>query len=987
MASDPKRVQAVFLQVADLPPDARAAVLDRECGPDADLRGRVESLLGAHDQPDAFLDTPVIHPIGPGPAEYTVGSCVGPYRLRQRLGQGGMGTVWAADQESPVRRRVAVKFINPGLDSGQVIRRFEAERQALALMDHPNIATILDAGVDDRGRPYFVMELVKGVPATTYCDELNLGVRDRLELFAPICRAVQHAHQKGIIHRDLKPANVLVCIQDGRPVPKVIDFGIAKALDRSLIDADSTAVGAVVGTLTYMSPEQAELSALDVDTRADVYGLGGLLYELLTGTPPLEIDQLKTVPFTETLRVIREDDPPRPSARLSTADGPLDAKRTARAREVRGDLDWIVMKCLEKDRTRRYDTASGLVRDIERYLNDEPIEARPPSAVYRASKFVRRHRRAAVAGGAVAAALVLGLVGTTAGMVRANSERTKAEQRLAQVERGADIFAAMFEDLDPQAAAKEGVSLRVILGRHLDKAAALLDGDAIGDPLTVARLQYALGTSYVGLGYPKKAVGLLEPARRTRDAELGPTHADTLAAMNALAGAYRDAGRLKDALPLYEETLRRRRAAFGDADRRTLDTMHNLAVVYREAGRLKDARPLAVEVHRRTSEAHGPESEDTLAALLHLAAYHRDAGDWDAAIGQCRFVYDVRKRDLGEKAQATMRARSNLACTYLDAGRAEDALRISQANLADQKHELGEPHLETIGTMGEIGVACRKLRNYDDAIKWGREALRRRTDTLGRNHPHTLISMNNLALTLDEAGRTAEARTLFEETLRLTNSELGAGHPDTLRAMCNVATMHRDAGEFAAAIALYERARARMPSVIDGDHPLYLDCTLYLIESYLMDDQTDPALPLIPDYLNTQTVRLGADSPQLADILARLGRELVDAGQLRAGENVMEETLRIRKLTKPNDWKTHDADIALGWCLFLKHEFAEAAERMSRGYRALKQQEKWLPQPARPLLPAVADRLIFLYMVTWNHAEVKHWCAERAKYPPWTKQD
>jgi serine/threonine protein kinase/WD40 repeat protein len=387
----------------------RRAFLDQACATDTGLRQRVEALLHAHDNPDSFLEAPSpgLQPTADDACSERPGMVIGPYKLLQQIGEGGMGTVFMAEQTHPLQRKVALKIIKPGMDSRQVIARFEAERQALALVDHPNIAKVLDAGTTggepggvSPGRPYFVMELVKGVPVTTYCDEHRRTLRERLELFVPVCQAVQHAHQKGIIHRDLKPSNVLIALYDGKPLPKVIDFGVAKATSQKLTDRTLfTEIGAVVGTLEYMSPEQAGLNPLDIDTRSDIYSLGVLLYELLTGTTPLERKRLRQAAMLEGLRLIREQEPPRPSTRLSTTDQ-LPAIAANRGLEpkklsglVRGELDWIAMKCLEKDRNRRYETPSGLARDIERYLHDEPVLAGPPSALYRLRKFVRRNKQ------------------------------------------------------------------------------------------------------------------------------------------------------------------------------------------------------------------------------------------------------------------------------------------------------------------------------------------------------------------------------------------------------------------------------------------------------------------------------------------------------------------------------------------------------------------------------------------------------------------
>jgi serine/threonine protein kinase len=411
--SSPASVEDILLAALEkASPAERTTYLDVACGADLDLRRRVEQLVEARGRAGGCPDSPAAGPAtvevedrstGVGPlstAAGPVGDCIGPYKLLQKLGEGGMGTVYVAEQKHPVKRRVALKVIKPGMDSAQVIRRFEAERQALALMDHPCIARVFDAGTTETARPYFEMELVKGEPITRYCDSAHLPIRDRLELFGQLCAAIQHAHTKGIIHRDLKPSNVLVCLQDGKPAPKVIDFGVAKALHQKLTDRTMyTEIGQMVGTREYMSPEQAELSAMDIDTRADVYALGAMLYELLTGSTPLDRNRLRSATYSEVVRIIKEEEPPRPSARLTESPETLTSLAAQRRTEpprltqlVKGELDWIVMKCLEKDRSRRYETASALARDVQRYLTDEPVEACPPSAAYRVSKFWRRNR-------------------------------------------------------------------------------------------------------------------------------------------------------------------------------------------------------------------------------------------------------------------------------------------------------------------------------------------------------------------------------------------------------------------------------------------------------------------------------------------------------------------------------------------------------------------------------------------------------------------
>jgi serine/threonine protein kinase/WD40 repeat protein len=427
--SDPD-VKTIFGRALEMAsPLERSNYLDSACAGNAALRAEVDALMAAADKAGSFLNRPAADPnvVEPTVLTNTIserpGSVIGPYKLLQQIGEGGFGVVYMAEQETPVRRTVALKIIKPGMDSREVIARFEAERQALALMDHQNIARVLDAGATETGRPYFVMELVKGIPITEYCNNHRLTPRERLELFVPVCHAIQHAHQKGIIHRDIKPSNVLVCLYDGKPVPKVIDFGVAKAIEQRLTEKTMfTRHGQVVGTLEYMSPEQAELSQLDIDTRSDVYSLGVLLYELLTGTTPITKDQLRKAGFTEMLRMIRETEPDRPSLRLSHSHDTLASISAQRRTEpaklgalLKGELDWLVMKALEKDRTRRYETASSLARDIERYLNDETVEACPPSMGYRLSKVLRRHRRSVIAGSLLALFLVVVLINHLAG--------------------------------------------------------------------------------------------------------------------------------------------------------------------------------------------------------------------------------------------------------------------------------------------------------------------------------------------------------------------------------------------------------------------------------------------------------------------------------------------------------------------------------------------------------------------------------------------
>ena len=629
MSTPAPSVKAVFDHAAEIEsPSERAAYLAEACAGHADVRREVDELLRAYGDAGSFLESgPAAAPAGgateadggatevsgaapaesqaatlgegataagaaPAPAPPTPGRTgrdgqadeviAGKYTLVEPIGEGGMGSVWRARQTEPVRRYVAVKLIKAGMDSRQVLARFEAERQALALMDHPNIARVLDGGLH-AGRPFFVMELVKGVPITAYCDARRLTPRQRLELFVPVCQAIQHAHQKGVIHRDIKPSNVLVALYDDTPVPKVIDFGVAKATGGALTEHTiETAFGGVVGTPQYMSPEQATLNNIDIDTRSDVYGLGVLLYELLTGSTPFSRQELERKGVLEILRVVREEEPPRPSTKLSTADAlpTLSANRSTEPRALTGllrsDLDWVVMKALEKDRNRRYETANAFAADVAATWTGRRCRPYPPGAGLPAPKFVRRNRGRVVAAALVLLALVAGVVGTSIGLVRATratlreSERAERERtakqealKSAEEERKAKetveavlgfVENRIFAAARPKGQAG-GLGYDVTLADALTAALPAIGEGFPDKPLTEARLRRTIGVSFFHLGKPEIAAGQFEAARALFSRHLGPDHPDTLRSMVNLATIYGGVGRDTDALKLQEETL------------------------------------------------------------------------------------------------------------------------------------------------------------------------------------------------------------------------------------------------------------------------------------------------------------------------------------------------------------------------------------------------------------------------------------------------
>jgi eukaryotic-like serine/threonine-protein kinase len=608
--------------------DERRAYLAEVCAEDVQLRAEAEFLLSLPGHERSEVGTTDLTP--PLPEKKSMrsrrptaglgpGDVVDRYKLLQLIGEGGFGQVYMAEQREPVQRRVALKILKLGMDTRQVIARFEAERQALARMDHPNIARVLDAGSTPSGRPYFVMELVKGIPLLEYCELERIGTEQRLQLFREVCMAIQHAHQKGIIHRDIKPSNVLVTLHDGRPVPKVIDFGIAKATSGTLTDKTLfTEFRHMIGTPAYMSPEQAEMSGLDVDTRSDIYSLGVLLYELLTGTTPFDVRDLRAVGLSEMLRILREVEPERPSTRWSTQIRMSSAKRAADQAELarigrmlRGDLDWIVMKCLEKDRQRRYDSASDLAADVLRYLRDEPVLASPPTTAYRMRKFVKRNRGRVIASAALIATLVVGAVGTTLGLVSVERERRATQRELVRASEVKQLVSDMLTSVRPEVA--QGLDNQ-LMRKILMATEERLERYPVGDKEIEAELRQLIGVTY-------RHLALLEPAERElrKSVEVwqsaaGPEHRGTLDAMNSLAVLHATQGRSAEAESLYRAVIETARGSLGSEHEFTLAVLNNLGSLLLARGRVEEAGEIFEDSYALLRERFGEEHQRTVSA-------------------------------------------------------------------------------------------------------------------------------------------------------------------------------------------------------------------------------------------------------------------------------------------------------------------------------------------------------------------------------------
>ena len=816
------------------------AYLDRACADDPALRQRVEALLRAHDRAGGFLgrvpdpaETAGSEPSGgPGPAADLAAGVViaGRYKLLERIGEGGMGEVWMVEQTEPVRRKVAIKLIRPGMDSRQVLARFEAERQALALMDHPNIARVLDAGATDSGRPFFVMELVKGTPLTRYCDDHKLTPRERLALYGQVCAAVQHAHQKGVIHRDLKPSNVLVAPYDGVPVPKVIDFGVAKAAGQPLTEKTLfTGLGAVVGTPEYMSPEQAELNNQDIDTRSDVYALGVLLYELLTGTTPLTRKRLKESALLEVLRLVREEEPPRPSTRLSATDElpTVAANRGTEPRRlsglVRGELDWIVMKALEKDRTRRYATANGLGEDVRRYLADEPVQAGPPSAAYRIRKFARRNRVWVGAATMVAAVLVIATAVSAALAVRATlaerrtlAERDRAEANFRMARDAVDrYFTQVGQSADLKSRGMEQ------LRRRLLENAREFYGRFVFQHAGAAEVRHDLGLAHQRLAEINRVLGDY-PA-----AEAAATRA--VAILAELANATMDTARY----------------------RRDLAASHLvLGLVYSDTARWDRAqeaydRALAIQEAQAVVHPESAEDQYTLARIYGAAGYNSGRLDQpELAMSRCQQALAALGK-VAPRGQAAAEHQSLLARTQFYLGQLcisqgwydqaetalKEAVRVHTALVRGQPAAPPEDWQALGRSLAVLGNTYTRTSRADKAEEPQQQALEI-FQRLAREHdqvPEYAYDLGRchyeLGLTADRAGQLGAALARYDKAIEIMKNVLNQGyaaaHPGLRNARTERATTLAREGSY---IQAAEEAEALAREEGDSIHVYNVAC-------------------------------------------------------------------------------------------------------------------------------------------------------------------
>ncbi len=813
-------IKLIFEEVIELPGAQRAASLDALCGDDAMLRAGVERLLASHDAAGEFLGAPTLDQgdsgagaTAPADGDHVLPNRIGAYTPMEVIGEGGFGTVFKAQQDVPVRRVVALKVIKPGMDTREVIARFEGERQALAMMSHPNIAAVLDAGATAAGRPYFVMEFVPGEPITTYCDRNALSLSQRLELFGQVCHAVQHAHQKGIIHRDIKPSNVLVIPAEAkgsrtgtnRDVVKVIDFGVAKATEQRLTSHSiMTLDGMLVGTPEYMSPEQADPGEQDIDTRTDIYSLGVLLYELVTGTMPFGRNTLRRKQLAEIQRIVREVDPPRPSQRLGTmmrraaspTDAPpiddvssasncdaasLDAIARLRGtdsrqlvRRVRGELDWIIMRCLEKDRARRYDTANTVAQEIERYLKHEPILAGPPGTAYRLSKFVRRYRVIAAASCAVLVAIVAGLIVATVGFRAAVKARDTAEHQrtLAQLSEEAATRSArkaaavnaflqqMLAEADPRTSAKRDMTVRSALDRAVRR---LDDGEMRDEPEIEAEIRLTIGRSFAGLAQFDEAQAQISAAVDGCRALFGDASREYASALHERGAAFKLAGQPVDA----EQALRNALGIFEALGAASADEAaacaNDLALSLIDQQRYDDAAPILASVYDYATKPENSKKTLLPEAVNNMGSLHMAQQQFDKAAPFFREAIAINNERHGDVHPVTATNHDNLAQALQGSGDLDGALAAFQTALSMRRTLFGNDHPDLATTLHNLAVLHYVRQEFPECEK----ALRESRDVFlrahGLAHSDTLTVNDSLVSVLGSLGRLEEAEALLQE--------------------------------------------------------------------------------------------------------------------------------------------------------------------------------------------------------------------------------
>jgi len=896
-------MQEVFLEASALEKEDRSAFLDRACGDDSELRAEVEEMLAAESQVGTFLENPVISPSPrkPGTGEAPDPESIGPYRIQKRLGSGGMGVVYLAQQQKPVRRQVALKLIKHGMDTEQVVARFELERQTLALMEHPGIARVLDAGATDDGRPFFVMEVVRGTPITTYSNKKGLDLDQRLTLFGRVCDALNHAHQKGIIHRDIKPSNVLVEKSGDTVTPKIIDFGIAKATNQQLLDGDmQTRIGQIIGTPEYMSPEQADVSGLDIDTRSDIYSMGVMLYELLSGTLPFDAPTKKSAGLSQIQRILSEEDPPTPSSKVSSIDGSkitcgLNPRELER--KLKGDLDWIVMKAIDRDLERRYQSVSEFAADIRRYLADEPVLASPPGTTYRLRKFVRRHRTA-VTGSVVAILLLLtGVVATTSQAVRATRAEREARHQAALAADVNDFLISMLSEANPSNR-PAGTEFTVV--DALETAAHMVNaGDR--SPRLEAEVRRVVGVTFYSLGRYEEAEIQMRTALETLQS-LDPTPSNEVARIKTQLGAVLiDSGKTDEA----EQILRSARQVFAEAGPKQAvswaTATNSLADVARVRGNNETAKEL---------------NETALAAVRSIEGESADAIEASVLI------------DLG-----------SLDLELMKVERAEKRIR---EGLSLQRTVLGDNHPTIAQTQLNLAKVLAEKGEFDTADQLFRASLETTREVFGRDHIRVAVVLHNYGLHLKNQNP-KQAEAYLREAVEIME---GRGNDVAVaRTLDVLAAIQMDLEEFDRAESNFKRSLQLRQGSLPDDHPDIAQSLNNLGSLYMRSQRYDLAVPMLEQALDRYRRTLGDRHPQVVVVTYNLGSTLSDAGNLESARLKLESAWKLATEIFPEGHlNTTVIQAKYGECLGRLAHFEEAEALLIPAFESISAQlgeEHW----------------------------------------------
>jgi serine/threonine protein kinase/tetratricopeptide (TPR) repeat protein len=964
------------------------------------------------------------------------GDFIGQYKLLEKLGEGGLGVVYRAEQRDPITRLVAVKTIRVAMDDSQSISGLQMERNALGRLDHPNIARVLDGGATETGQPFFVMELVNGPRITDYCDRQCLSIRKRLELFIQVCHAVQHAHQKGIIHGDIKPSNILVAEQDGGPVAKLIDFGLATGL-RDVLEGEVIVArhhSSVFGTPAYMSPEQAGNDTAEVDSRCDIYAAGALLYELLTSQTLFDGRDLLRGGFEQMRRLIREKEPLKPSVRLGLlgADnlGALALQRSTSPlrliREIRGDLDCIVMKCLEKDRARRYESASGLALDVECHLNSEPVTAAAPGTLYRVGKLVRRHRVELAMAATLVLLLVVGVVVSTWQAVRAT--RAERQQALLRQQAQAAEQASRTDAATSRQVARfltemlDGVGPSVAMGRDtkmlheiLDRTAERIGKDLKNRPEVEAQLRNTLGTVYEELGDYSKAGDMLRQALALRKSVFGGKDRRVADSLHDLGGLLKDQGEPAEAESLFRQALALRRELFGNDYPEVASSLDALGVALSDQGKLRQAE----EIHRQALALRkrllGDEHVDVAVSLHNLGNVLLMEGKHPEAEALFRQVLAMRKTLLGSEhplqattlgnlgtalwyenkfsqAEAVYRetlamhrklmgnehpdvatSLHNLACVLQAQGKFSEAEPLCKQALEMRRKLLGAEHPEYAATLSVLATVYEGQGRFVEAETTQREGLAIQRKRLGPEHPEAAVSLKNLGDILRLEGRFTEAETVQREALRLLKKALGGEHQLVAIAIDALGNVLRDEGKLAEAETSQREALALRRKVLASDHPDIAQSLNDLASVLRAQGHSEEAEPMYRGALEIRRKLLGNEHPDTIESLAGLAGSLQERGNLTDAERLTRECLSLCEKRLSGDWRIFDSQARLGSILLAQKRYADAEPLLLAGYDGLRQRQDRIPASSRRRLKETAGQLARLYDATSRPDRAAEW--------------